>query len=153
MEAEMEGKSIVVGVDGSPDSDAAVRVATDLATRLARRLVLVGVVEYVVSPYAAVAMGGVVTRRTIATAELDAATADLLDTVAGTIELEDVETRVVAGHAAERLAVVADEERAELIVVGSRGRGAFKAAFLGSVSLSLVAMARCPVLVVPRSLT
>jgi nucleotide-binding universal stress UspA family protein len=151
----MDGKSIVVGVDGSPDSDAAVRVATDLAARLGRRLVLVGVVEYVVSPYAAVAMGSVVTRPqgTIATAELDAATADLLDTVAGTIELEDVETRVVAGHPAERLAEVADEERAELIVVGSRGRGAFKAAFLGSVSMSVVAMARCPVLVVPRSLS
>ena len=36
-----------------------------------------------------------------------------------------------------------------MIVVGSRGRGAFKAAFLGSVSTSLIGVARCPVLVVP----
>jgi nucleotide-binding universal stress UspA family protein len=36
-----------------------------------------------------------------------------------------------------------------LIVVGSRGRGRFKAAFLGSVSNSLVGVARCPVLIVP----
>jgi nucleotide-binding universal stress UspA family protein len=36
-----------------------------------------------------------------------------------------------------------------MIVVGSRGRGAFKAAFLGSVSSSLVGVARCPVLIVP----
>jgi nucleotide-binding universal stress UspA family protein len=36
-----------------------------------------------------------------------------------------------------------------MIVVGSRGRGAFKAAFLGSVSTSLIGIARCPVLVVP----
>jgi nucleotide-binding universal stress UspA family protein len=35
-----------------------------------------------------------------------------------------------------------------LIVVGSRGRGAFKAAYLGSVSTSLVSIAR-PVLIVP----
>jgi nucleotide-binding universal stress UspA family protein len=36
-----------------------------------------------------------------------------------------------------------------MIVVGSRGRGAFKAAFLGSVSTSLIGVARCPILVVP----
>jgi nucleotide-binding universal stress UspA family protein len=34
-------------------------------------------------------------------------------------------------------------------VVGSRGRGAFRSAFLGSVSNSLVGVARCPVLIVP----
>jgi nucleotide-binding universal stress UspA family protein len=55
----------------------------------------------------------------------------------------------VNGYPAERLADLADEEGAELIVVGSRGRGAFKAAFLGSVSTSLIGVARCPVLVVP----
>ena len=41
------------------------------------------------------------------------------------------------------------QQDAEMIVVGSRGRGAFKAAFLGSVSTSLIGVARCPVLVVP----
>lgn len=150
----MKTKSIVVGVDGSPDSDAAVRVAAGLAERLDRRLVLVGVVEYVVSPYAAVTMGGVVARPhgTLATAEQDVATADMLEAVASTVELDEVETRVISGHAPEGLADVADEERAELIVVGSRGRGAFKAAFLGSVSMTLVGMARVPVLVVPRGI-
>ena len=49
--------------------------------------------------------------------------------------------------------IVADEEDAELIVVGSRGRGAFKAAFLGSVSNALVGVARCPVLIVPHGAT
>jgi nucleotide-binding universal stress UspA family protein len=53
------------------------------------------------------------------------------------------------GLPAERLADLADDEDAELIVVGSRGRGRFKASFLGSVSNSLVGVARCPVLVVP----
>ena len=50
---------------------------------------------------------------------------------------------------AERLADLADAEDVELIVVGSRGRGVFKAAFLASVSNSLVGVARCPVLIVP----
>lgn len=54
------------------------------------------------------------------------------------------------GIAAERLADLADEEEADMIVVGSRGRGAFKAAFLGSVSRDLIGVARRPVLVVPK---
>jgi nucleotide-binding universal stress UspA family protein len=58
--------------------------------------------------------------------------------------------RVAIGFPAEQLAELADEVDAELIVVGSRGRGAFKAALLGSVSTSLIGVARCPVLVVPR---
>jgi nucleotide-binding universal stress UspA family protein len=57
------------------------------------------------------------------------------------------------GLPAERLADIADDEHADLIVVGSRGRGAFRAAFLGSVSSSLVGIARCPVLIVPPGAT
>jgi nucleotide-binding universal stress UspA family protein len=68
---------------------------------------------------------------------------------AATMGIEHVERRVVVGYAVERLADLADEESAEVIVVGSRGRGAFDAAFLGSVSTSLIGVARCPVLVVP----
>jgi nucleotide-binding universal stress UspA family protein len=69
--------------------------------------------------------------------------------VAEQAKVESAERPVVAGLAAERLADLADEADAELIVVGSRGRGAFKAAFLDSVSTSLIGVARCPVLVVP----
>lgn len=68
---------------------------------------------------------------------------------AGDAGLADAERRAAVGLPGERLADLADEEDAELIVVGSRGRGAFKAAFLGSVSNSLLGIARCPVLIVP----
>jgi nucleotide-binding universal stress UspA family protein len=77
----------------------------------------------------------------------------LLERILEEEELPDAERRVVLGLPADRLADVADEEAAELIVVGSRGRGAFKAAFLGSLSTSLLAVARCPVLVVPPRTT
>src|SRR5207253_2362359 len=77
----------------------------------------------------------------------------LLDRVLMEEGLADAERRVAYGFPADRLADLADEEQAELIVVGSRGRGAFKAAFLGSVSSDLIGVARCPVLVVPPGAT
>jgi nucleotide-binding universal stress UspA family protein len=148
---EME-KSIVCGVDGSADSEAALTVAARLAHRLGTRLVLANVVEYVDPPYAtvgAIRPGAVRAPLAEVLGEQVRAGERLLEEMAEGARLEMAERRVVSGLAAERLADLADEEDAELIVVGSRGRGAFKAAFLGSVSTSLIGVARCPVLVVP----
>jgi nucleotide-binding universal stress UspA family protein len=83
------------------------------------------------------------------TESAEEAGARLLQRVASNAGLVDAERRVAIGHPAERLADLADEEDADLLVVGSRGRGALKAAFLGSVSYNLVGVARCPVLIVP----
>lgn len=46
---------------------------------------------------------------------------------------------------------IAADRDAELLVVGSRGRGAVRAALLGSTVHALVADAPCPVVVVPAS--
>jgi nucleotide-binding universal stress UspA family protein len=148
------GGSIVCGVDGSADSQAALGVAVRLAERLEARLVLAHVAEVPVAPYAAV--GGMGVGRiapqpmTLATrADQEEAGVRLLEQIAAEHGLGDAERRVIVGFPAERLADLADDEDAELIVVGSRGRGRFKAAFLGSVSSSLVGVARCPLLIVP----
>lgn len=148
------GDSIVCGVDGSGDSQAAVGVAARLAKRLEARLVLAHVAELALVPYAAVGgigAGGIAPPPMMSATpdEQEEAGARLLEQIAAELGLEDAERRVVVGFPAERLADLADEEDAELIVVGSRGRGRFKAAFLGSVSNSLVGVARCPVLIVP----
>jgi nucleotide-binding universal stress UspA family protein len=62
-------------------------------------------------------------------------------------ELADV--RVVAELPAKAILKTAAQEGAELIVVGSRGRGALKSMVLGSVSREVASEARCPVVVVP----
>jgi nucleotide-binding universal stress UspA family protein len=73
----------------------------------------------------------------------------LLERILEEEELADATRRVVPGFPADRLADLGDEESAEVIVVGSRGRGPVKAALLGSVSTALIGVARRPVLVVP----
>jgi nucleotide-binding universal stress UspA family protein len=60
------------------------------------------------------------------------------------------ETVIARGRAADVLLAEADDLSADLIVVGSRGRGVAAAALLGSVSAALVDHAACPVLVVRR---
>jgi len=60
------------------------------------------------------------------------------------------ERRVIPGDAADRILEEARREGADLIVVGSRGRGAVRSALLGSVSTSVAREAPCPVVLVPE---
>lgn len=140
-------RSVVCGVDGSDGARLALRVAASVARELEARLV----VAHVVQPRPA-ARGLGPTADQLAALPLDsllAAGEALVDRILAEEQLFDVERRVLPGFAADRLADLADEEGAELVVVGSRGRRGFKAAWLGSVSADLVGVARCPVLVVP----
>jgi nucleotide-binding universal stress UspA family protein len=148
--------TIICGVDESDDSHAVLSVAAGLANRMGSRLLLVHVAELPHIPYAAAAPFGGTAGAMAVTDEIGLqreAAERLLDRVAANAGLSDVERRVAVGSPAESLADLADEEGAELIVVGSRGRGAFKAAFLGSVSNSLVGVSRHPVLIVPPGVT
>ena len=57
------------------------------------------------------------------------------------------ELRVVEGPPAEALIETAEREGAELLVIGSRGRGGLRSAVLGSVSRELASRAPCPVVI------
>jgi nucleotide-binding universal stress UspA family protein len=61
-----------------------------------------------------------------------------------------VEQRVEAGDAGPMIVWVAEQIGADLIVVGSHGRGVLKRMVVGSVSEHVVHHAPCPVLVVRR---
>ncbi|MGW2715542.1 universal stress protein, partial [Streptomyces sp. NPDC001356] len=69
-----------------------------------------------------------------------------LTDVLGADTAGSVRTRVVHGNAADVLLRAA--EGAEVLVVGSRGRGGFARALLGSVSRHVSQHASCPVVIV-----
>jgi nucleotide-binding universal stress UspA family protein len=143
-------------VDGSEQSAAAVAVAARLVGRLGARLVLAHVIDtrQVDGVGATFGAGGAVPLQLgLPTCEHVRAAEALVAHMAEMAGVEGADCRVVSGFAADRLADLADEEEADVIVVGSRGRGLLKAAFLGSVSSSLMGVARCPVMVVPPGAT
>ena len=73
----------------------------------------------------------------------------LLDNAAEDHNLEPVVCEVAVGSPSREILRTAEEQQAELIVVGSRGRGEVRSAVLGSVSASVAQNAPCPVVVAP----
>ena len=62
-------------------------------------------------------------------------------------EAAGVEVRELVGEGPPAKVLLESAKDADLLVIGSRGRGGFASAVLGSVSLACVLHARCPVLV------
>ncbi|WP_435069127.1 universal stress protein [Amycolatopsis thermoflava] len=136
---------VVVGVDASPSSDEAIAAAFDAASRRGAPLVAVHAWD---DSY----LGALFeeTRWTLDRPAIEERERELLaQRLAGWQEKYPdvaVERIVVRGTPADRLLDHADG--AQLIVVGSRGRGGFAGMVLGSTSQSLITFALCPLLIV-----
>jgi nucleotide-binding universal stress UspA family protein len=59
-----------------------------------------------------------------------------------------ISTRVEVGDSAAAILAVADEEKSDFIVMGTRGLGSIKGPLLGSVSHKVVQLAHCSVITV-----
>lgn len=130
-------RRVVVGVDASAESLAALDWALALVTALGARLIVVhgvGLLEE----------GGYRPRP-----DLDGFVVAARRRAGGPAEA-DVDVILEDGPAAEVLVRIAEQEDAGLIVVGSRGMGQAPR-LLGSVSEGVLAHAHVPVLIVPAT--
>ena len=144
MEEALTGVRIVVGIDGSPSSELALRWAAQEA--ISRHAGL-DVVHAWSVPYSLYPDGVLIDGEAFgqeAQGVLDDAIGSL---AADGLVPPDVRPILVGGVPAPALLTAA--EGAQLLVVGSRGHGGFVGLLLGSVSQRCVEHAPCPVAVVP----
>jgi nucleotide-binding universal stress UspA family protein len=133
---------IVVGVDGSESAREALRWAVDEARR---RNAVVEALYAWHQPFLGYAEMGEINISDFsreAQQILDAAV-DAVDTTGFPL----VERKLVTGGAAQ--ALVEQAKGADLLVVGSRGRGGFTGLLLGSVSQQVAHHAPCAVVIIP----
>lgn len=133
---------VVVGVDGSSHSEAAVAFAYEAASL--RGAPLVAVHAWSDLPFDAEG-APMIDWNVIQPAEQEV----LAERLAGWAEkFPDVDVRRVVVQDRPAHALLEQAARARLLVVGSRGRGRLPALVLGSVSNAVLHRARCPVAVV-----
>jgi len=136
---------VVVGVDGSPTSEAATAFAFEAASLRRVPLVAVHVWRDVLVD---ATMAPLLDWNVIDSDEREV----LAERLAGwTEKYPDVPVRRLVARDRPARALVEESGRAQLVVVGSRGRGGFHGLLLGSVSQALLHHAHCPVAVVRSS--
>jgi len=143
------GRRIVVGVDGSAPSKAALAWAVRQARLTGAAVEAIIAWQYPATyGYTMPAAPEVNYNFEEIAAEV---VANTIAEVGGQGEPVKISSRVVEGNAAQ--ALLDASAGAELLVVGSRGHGGFVEALLGSVSQHCVHHATCPVVVIRDSVT
>ena len=144
--------SILVAVDGSPNSMRAAEMAVDLAKKNGAHLYVLSVIS---TPVFAATGIQETPASDVAGEFFDKAKKDAEGVVAGVVSKANAEGLKVRGEIIENVPSVveaisdyAEEWKVELIIVGTRGLSGFKKLLLGSVSSALVAHAPCSVLVI-----
>lgn len=135
-------RKILVAIDGSQQSNAALAIAMDLARRYRASICLLhafphvsdllGTPQYEHLLEARSAIGHQILESTHAQ-------------IAGDIR---VDTQLIEGPPAPAILRVAVEDNCDMIVMGSRGHGQLAGMLLGSVSNAVAQRANCPVLIV-----
>ncbi|WP_309647361.1 universal stress protein [Nocardioides sp.] len=141
--------SIVVGIDGSAPSDAALDWAASEAVLSRRPLVISHAAPFPAASGSAW-LGTMGIDPALVHAQLRAESRDLLDaaTARVTAAHPDLVVHVSMRLADPRQALLDLATEAHLVVVGSRGLGPMRSFLLGSVSLALTKHSSCPVVVV-----
>jgi nucleotide-binding universal stress UspA family protein len=132
---------IVIAVDGSPRSERTIPVGVDLAQRYGAEVSVVHVREYERYEGDDVDLGPPIpadqlVERVVSTFR------DAGLSATGTVR------RLSPGRTAEMIVGIAEESKAELIILGTRGMSEIRSLLLGGVATKVVNRAPCPVLLV-----
>lgn len=142
---------IHLAIDGSTASDRAIELVATTAWPAGSHVQLINVADALLGIYAG--MPGVVVSTEAVQADMAAdreRRQQFLDTAAARVEGpgRTVATEIIAGRPASSIVEAARAAQADLVVLGSHGRGALGSAVLGSVAAEVVEYAATPVLVV-----
>lgn len=132
---------ILVAVDGSPKSERTIAIAIDMAQRYTSTVTVVHVREYERYEGSDVDMGPPISGEQLV--------GDVVTRFreAG-LEVHGELRRVSSGDTPQQIVEVAEQAKADLIILGSRGMTEWKSLLLGGVATKVVHHATCPVLLV-----
>ncbi|MGE8564180.1 MAG: universal stress protein [Acinetobacter bohemicus] len=140
--------NILVPVDGSETSHAAVEKAVEFAKAFGSKITVVQALvldPYIAAEYISASQTNDLIERARTAIEESLAAAKAKFNEQGI----EVETKLLEGQVIHREIIRAAEElHADLIIIGSHGRTGFKKLFLGSVAQSLLGESHVPVLIV-----
>ncbi len=135
---------ILLATDGSENARRAANEAAGLARELSSHVTLVYIIQHPPS------------QSRMVKANFDVHSLleeDAKSEIKHTIDIFETEglaytLKVAIGDPAAEIIGIAEKEKADLIVIGSRGFGTLKGVFLGSVSQKVTYHATCPVMIV-----
>ena len=146
----MTFQNILVPVDGSETSYAAVDKAIEIAQAFKSKITVVQVLTldpYIAAEYISASQtNDLIERARVSIQETLNEALTKFEGTGLTVESKLLEGQVVHSE----IAKAADELHADLIVIGSHGRTGLKKFFLGSVAQSVLGSAQAPVLIVRK---
>jgi nucleotide-binding universal stress UspA family protein len=134
-------RKILVAFDGSESANKAFDFGADLASAYGAELIVLSVIR-LPEPTTSLELGAILDDAREQFAKHFIALRQRLG------ERATIRTEVQIGHPAEHIVAYAEQERADLIVMGRRGRTTIARWMLGSVSERVLRYAHCPVTVV-----
>jgi nucleotide-binding universal stress UspA family protein len=146
--ASGKDQKIVVGVDGSEASKVALSAAVETALAWESDLEAFASMPMAVGTSLFAWAPGNLDHSSVL-AELEAEIGRMIEAELGQRDRSDLKVRHYAMDGTASALLVEFSDAADLIVVGSRGRGGFSGLLLGSTSQAVLHHAKCPVMVVP----
>lgn len=140
---------ILLGIDGSPNSERAADMAAEHAKATGRRLLVAHVIEW--SPYSFNTPEENEQRHKRRDEEIERAESHVVRPIVDRLKKKGVEGETVVrhGHAAQVLSDLAKEHDAQAVYIGRIGQSRLRELLFGSVAGSLVQISPVPVTVVP----